>query len=56
MATIVCTLPNGDKREIELLNTSDPQHCFDMQDRGYVFQSKITIHKAPPTGCASCEA
>ena len=55
LSTIQCTLPNGITKDVELIFDHDPAHYHDMQDRGYTFDPKIRVHRAPPTGCASCE-
>jgi hypothetical protein len=55
MGTVQCTLPGGEIKTIEIVNEKDAKHYHDMQARGYKFEPKLTVYKAPKSICESCE-
>jgi hypothetical protein len=50
---VICKLPNGG---ICPMIVTDPKHSFKMQERGYMFEAKLRVHRAPPAECESCSS
>ena len=55
MSQVICVLPNKDEKTIDIMSENDAKYYFEMQDRGYTFKKKVTIHQAVESSCQSCE-
>ena len=55
MSQVVCVLPNGSEKIVDIMSEKDAKHYFEMQDRGYTFRKKVVIHRAVEGTCESCE-
>jgi len=41
MSQVVCVLPNGDEKLIDIMSEKDAKYYFEMQDRGYLFRIEV---------------
>lgn len=42
--------------EVPILNKEVAKYQHSLQKKGFTFAPIVRVHKAAPTGCASCEA
>ena len=59
LSKIVCILPGiseiKEKKLVDVLNETDAVHYFEMQNRGYLFEKVIVVHKKVVDTCTTCE-
>ena len=51
----IIMIREGKRIEAFIKDESEAKYYFKLQDQGILFEDKIRIHRAPPTGCSSCE-
>ena len=56
MGSVIMVSPEGKEVEATILNEKESAYYYDLQDKGFTFKPKITIHRAPPAECESCSA
>ena len=51
----IIMIREGKRIEAFIKDESEAKYYFKLQDQGILFETKVRIHRAPPTGCSSCE-
>lgn len=51
----IIMIREGKRIEAFIKDESEANYYFKLQDQGIQFEAKVRIHRAPPTGCSSCE-
>lgn len=55
MDSVIRIDKDGNEIEKPINNHDDAKYFWKQQDDGFKFKAKVRVHRAPPTGCASCE-
>ena len=53
--TDIVMIREGKKVDAFIKDEDEAVYYFNLQEKGILFEDKIRIHRAPPTGCSSCE-